>query len=306
MIRRSPCEAYLKYLIVHPDGYSDEAIRRLIIMQQLDWIGKSYLVRLRDVCIPPTPFFPDDRLHTRSSRFLRKERLETIFHPDDAMAAAVRILDSTRAKELVENMLIGYCHPGWICTALRRQFAMDVPEEAVVRFKHYYFNIDLVDSTELKALMTLRMDSESTTDVDEQKVSHALTSMMKSDSRRLTAMASTPITANIMNTLRMGLLPTSLDIARLADATRAAALSGCLDMSIRGLPTQGRDFALTAKMMTEILESIGDPANDLQEGLSRLALETEDQDIPSIKQLSAGSYTMNVQPMNVLEVEANE
>lgn len=306
MIRRSPCEAYLKYLIVHPDGYTDDAIRQLILMQQLDWLGKSYLQRLRSVCIPPTPFFPDDRMHTRSMRFLRKERIESIFHPDDEMVAAMKILDNTRAKELVENMLISHSHPAWICTGLRRQVGMDVPEDSIVRYKHYYFNVDLVDSTELKALMTMRMDSDTSQDPDEQRAAGALIAVSKSDTRKLTAMAATPITANIMNTLRMGLLPTSLDIARLAEATRAAAISSGLDMAVRGLPAQGRDFSLMAKMMTEIIESIGDPANDLQAGLSKLAIETDDQDIPNLKQLSDGSHTLGLEPIDVsAEVEAN-
>lgn len=306
MIRRSPCETYLKYLIVHPDGYSNEAIRNLVRMQQLDWIGLPYIQRLRSVCISPTPFFPEDRMHTKSVRFLRKERLETIFHPDEAMAGAVAILDNTRAKELIENMLMSNSHPGWVCTALRRQIGMDVEPDAVIRYKHYYFNVELVDSSELKALMVLRLASEQSTDVDEQAIAAAVTSISKSDARRLTAMAATPITANIMNTLRMGLLPSSSDIARLADATRAAAIAGGMDMAIRGLPAQGRDFALMAKMMTEILESVGDPSNDLQASLSKLSIDTDDQGIPNIKQLSDGSHTLDVQPLTLAEVEANE
>ena len=306
MIRRSPCEAYLKYLIVHPDAYPNDAIRKLVHMQQLDFLGIPYLERLRAVCVPPTPFFPEDRLHSRSIRFLRKERLESIFHPDDAMRAAVAILDNTRAKELVENMLISHSHPAWICTGLRR-LGMDVPPDAVTRYKHYYFNVDLVDSVEMKALMSLRSASESTTDPDEMRISSAQNSLAKGDYRRLLAQASNPISANIMNTLRMGLLPSSVDVARLAEATRTAALGGGLDMAIRGLPTQGRDYALMAKMMTEILESVGDPSNDLQEGLARLLVDTEDRDLPNIKQLSQGEYTLDIQPMDVgEEVDAGE
>jgi hypothetical protein len=307
VIRRSPAENYLKFLIVHPDNYADASIRSLVIMQQLDWLGMPYLTRLRSVCVPPTPFYPEDRQHLRSIRFLRKERLESIFHPDDEMEGAVKILESARAKELVETMLISNSHPAWVCTALRRQVAMDVVEGAIVRYKHYYFNVDLVDSSELKALMAMRLSSEESTDVDEQKTAAALVSVLRNDSRRIASMAATPLTANITNMLRMGLLPSSVDIARLAEATRTAAISGGLDMAIRGLPTQGRDFALMAKMMTEILESIGDPANDLQEGLARLSIETENQDIPNLKQLSAGSHTLNIQPIDVpAEVEASE
>lgn len=305
MIRRSPAEYYIKYLLTHPDHYSDESIRNLLLMQQLDYIGKPYLVRLRTSCISPTPFFPEDRTHPRSSRFLRKERIETIYRPDEAMLGAVAILDDMRAKELIENMLISYAHPAWICTALRRQ-GMDVIEEAVKRYKHYYFNVGLVDSTELKTLMSMRVGMDPSEDEDEKKIAITHTTSMKSDSRRLTAMLSSPISANIMNSLRIGLLPSSLDVARLAEATRVAALGGGLDMAMRGLPAQGRDYALMAKMMTEVIEAVGDPANDLQSDLSKLALDVDTVEVPHIRQLSE-SYTLSVQPIDmVTEVQVNE
>lgn len=275
-------------------------------MQQLDFIGLPYLERLRTVCVPPTPFFPDDRMHRRSMRFLRKEMLYTMFHPDDVMQEAAGILDHTKAKETVESMLISQSHPAWICTVLRRH-GLDVSEAAISRYKHYYFNVDLVDSSELKALMIARLHHTDGNDADQSRISSAMTIVEKSDARRSLAMATSPMTANIMNTLRLGLLPTSLDVSRLAEATRVAALSGALDVSLRGLPAQGRDYAFIAKMMTEILESVGDPAGDLQEGLAKLAIETEKEEVPHIKQLTEGSHTLDLQPIDVVaEVEAND
>lgn len=304
MASRSPCEIYLKFLIVHPDQYDDDAIRALVKMQQLDYPGGTYLKSLRSICTAPIPFYPEDRLHDRSQKFLLRERLEAIFHPDDAMIGANAILGNIRAKELVETMLMGSSHPQWICTGLRRQ-GLDVIPGAITRFKHYYFNIDLVDSSELKALMSVRLAGAGT-DPDELRLNAAHSAVMKSDARRNTAMASTPITTNIMTMLRMGLLPSSLDIARLAEATRAAALAGGLDMAVRGLPTQGRDYALMAKMMTEILESVGDPAGDLQDSLARLTIETDNMEVPHINQLSDGSHTLDLQPISASEVKANE
>jgi len=306
VIRRSPCESYLKYLVVHPDNYRDESIKTLVQMQQLDFIGMEYLKNLRSVCIPPTPFFPEDKLHTRSGRFLQKERLVTIFHPDDAMQAAAGILDNARAKELVETMLIGRSHHSWICTALRRQ-GVDIPLDAVARYKHYYFNVDLVDSSELKALMHARSHVVSGDDADVQRLGVAEIAVHKSDTRRNAAMWASPISAHIMNNLRLGLMPNTVEIARLAEATRAAALGGCLDMAMRGLPAQGRDYSIMAKMMTEILESVGDPGDDLREGLARLSIETDTRIVPHISQLSAGAHTLDVQSLEMnAEVDDNE
>lgn len=306
MIRRSPCEAYIKYLIVHPDRYDDAAIRAFVKMQQLDYLGTTYLSNLRSTCVPPTPFFPEDKLHDRSQKFLRRERLESIFHPDEAMLGANAILENIRAKELVETMLMGASHPQWICTGLSRQGVLVVPA-AIGRYKHYYFNVDLVDSSEIKALMAVRLLSAEGGDSDEQRLGTAHAAVVKGDTRRNAAMVANPITTNIMNMLRMGLMPSTLDVARLAEATRSAALGGALDMAIRGLPTLGKDYAFIAQMMTEILETVGDPSGDLQEGLARLAIDTDSGEIPHIKQLSAGgTFTLDMQPIDTREAEAND
>jgi hypothetical protein len=39
VIRRSPCERYIKYLLVHPDGYSTEAVRDIVRGQGLDYLS---------------------------------------------------------------------------------------------------------------------------------------------------------------------------------------------------------------------------------------------------------------------------
>ena len=120
--------------------------------------------------------------------------------------------------------------------------------------------MDLVDSSELKALMAVRLVNVDGGDADELRLGTAHSAVIKSDARRNTAMAASPITTNIMNMLRMGLMPSTMDVARLAEATRAAALGGALDMSIRGLPALGiRGVQLVARTLTaECLEGVAE------------------------------------------------
>lgn len=274
-------------------------------MQQLDYIGQPYVDRLRTTCVPPTPFYPEDPHHTKSARFLRKERLVAMFRMDEPMRAALAILGDTNAKEVVETMIINKAHPQWICTALLRQ-GIDVDVEALVRYKHYFFNTNLLDSSELKALMTARMSSDVSQDPDEARLNSLHAGVTKSDFRRSAAMSASPLASNIISTLRMGLMPTDMDVARVAGAARLAALAGNLDLSLRGLPTLAKDYALSAKLMTEILESVGDPSGDLQEGLQKLAIETDEDEVPYIHQLSEGSHTLDVAPVRADEVEASK
>lgn len=297
MIRRSPCETYLKYLLSHPDGYTDDDIRKLTKMQQLDYTGKPYLQRLRLTCAPPTPFFPEDRKHQKSQRYIRRERIETLYFPDDDTRAANVILERPRAKELVESLLLTSTHPGWISALLHKRFSMYVEPSAIARYKSYYFNIDLVDSTEMKALLKARAVSDPSQDADEQVLAVAISDANKSDPRSLSAnMASSPL-AGMLNVIRAGYLPSNVEVGKLAGAARNVALVGVLESSMRGSSAQGRDFALVAKMMTEIIEQAGDAQNTLDRELHRLMLETESGKVPHINDLSGGEHTLDLQPL---------
>jgi hypothetical protein len=297
VVRRSPCETYFKYLISHPDAYSDDDIRKLVKMQQLDYIGRPYLQRLRLTCGPPSPFFPEDKLHLRSQRYIRKERMEGLYHPDDDTYAAAEILENPRAKELVESMLLTDTQFGWVAAVLHKRLGMNIQPSALRRYKLYYFNVDLVDSTEMKALLEARAISDASQDVDEQVLGVSVIKANKSDPRSLSAgMSSSPL-AGMLNVIRAGYLPSNVEVGKLANAARNVAIIGTLESSMRGLAAQGRDYALIAKMMTEILEQAGDAQHTLDRELHRLMLETDTGTMPHVNELTDGSHTIDLQPL---------
>lgn len=120
--------------------------------KQLDNIGVNYVDALRMDCIPPVPFYPSDELHFRSQRFLVKEGIRGLFSYDDHVVCANKLVDLPRAKELIETSLLCNSLPAWISTVLKRRgFASTV--QAVDAFKHYFFNVDLVDSVEMRTLL---------------------------------------------------------------------------------------------------------------------------------------------------------
>ncbi len=96
--------------------------------------------------------------------------------------------------------------------------------------------------------------------------------------------------------MRMGFMPSSVELARIASAGRTAAVVRVCEELMGGIPERAQQFALTAKLLTEILESVGDAEEELYDELRTLALETEKGHIPHIKQLSAGHHTLDVQP----------
>ena len=118
MIRHSPCEVYIKYLLSHVGGYGDEDVIQILRLKQLDFIGPSYLQRLRSDLLVPTTFRPHDRRHRPSARFLSTHQLHYLYHPDGAMEIARKVLHNPRAKEAMETMLITADPPALIADSM--------------------------------------------------------------------------------------------------------------------------------------------------------------------------------------------
>jgi hypothetical protein len=304
VIRRSPCERYLKYLITHPDKYSNEVIRGQILLQQLDHIGDNYLEHLRTTCVAPAPFYPENEGHRPSSRFLISERLVTIYRPDDVMHNANQILATPKAKETIETLMIAKADDAWIAAVLARQGYAATPE-AVERYGLYYFDLELVDSTELKILFELRGISPPSMDPAVQSVNNLRLNANKSDPRRLSSQLASPALAGIMHTIRLGYIPSSVELGKVAASAASVALHQTLESLMRNSPERGRDFSIVAKNMMDILTQTGSVEDSLQEELQSLALETEATDVPHVGELGPGTYTLDVQPLEMGEVNVH-
>lgn len=296
MIRASPCDYYLRYLVTHPDNYVDDQIRNLVKLQHLDFMGMAHMSRIRKSCVPPTPFYPEDLSHAPSQRFLTRERIFSLYHPDKDAKIAIALLDHPRGKDLTEQMLFSGSEPLWVSSILKRvQF--DATPRSIELYRHFYFNTDLVDGTELRAIMGMRahVDVQSG-DPDELNYRDAYKAASKSDLANLTTNSPLSPYSRIMSMLRVGLMPTGVQISRIATAGRAAAVVRSLENSLLGRSEQARDFALTGKILNELLESVGDVSGDLQKSMMAMVLNTDASEVPSIEQLTQGNHTMDLLP----------
>jgi len=307
MIRHSPAEYYVKYLLVHPKRYTDSNIREILGTRQLDDLGGAYLVRLRRDLRVPAPFYPYDPKHSRSQRFLLKERLLLLYRPDDAMKNANQLLATARAKELLESMIFSGSTAPWAASALQRA-GFPATSEAVDHFRFYYCNIGLVDSTEMRALIRLRVSHPADSDDPELTAQSAALVKAQYMDARLAAveMPISPL-ANLLNMMRMGYMPSNVELSKIASATRTAASIRAYESAIRGGPRdheRSRDYALVAKSMTEMLAAVGSPEEDFQKELSSIMLRRDEAEIPYIHQLSSGRHTVEMQPVEGHDVDS--
>lgn len=304
MIRNSPAEKYIEYLVSHPEGYSDDDIVGIMQLKQLDFIGPQYFARLRKEIRIPSPFYPENKVHKPSSRFLAAHRIYYLHHPDEAMDLAFRILKEPRAKEMLETMLITRDSER-LCARRLSSLIPSVTSKAVERYKFFFFNIDAVDSYELQALIRLRTEYVPLkTDGYEDQVRTALRKAGHQDPRRAMAAHPLPQVAGMMNQMRMGLMPSRADLARMVELAQHASIARTFNtvMTQYGphAAAEARDWTLTTKMLGEVAADIGSPDAGLQRDLQALALKTDSSEVPHISQLTGGDHTVDLQPMEVV------
>jgi hypothetical protein len=185
-----------------------------------------------------------------------------------------------------------------------------MPVRAVKRYCNFYWNINIVDSSELRALLRMRVEHPRYRDdgmepLPEQRLQmFAMNKVQYQDPRRM--MVEMPVTqmAGLMNQMRMGLMPSQVELARLANATRVAATVRAFETTMAGGPQgalRARDYTMVAKMMGEMITDMGSPDIELQKELQQIALATDDATVPHIGELE-GSYTVELEPQ-VIEAE---
>ena len=307
MIRRSPCELYIKFLLVHPRGFSVEEIKNKLHEMGLDFPSEAYVGSLQARLSPPSLFHPTDKTHKASQRFIMKHRLRGFFDPDEASAIAHDLVKNPRAKELIETLTLTE-EPLALISSMVRQQGSRCTVAALQRYTTYYWDLSLVDSVETRALLQMRVDHIVNRDDGEEvkpyeRMQHAaLKRATYKDPRFLvTEMPITPM-AGLLNRMRMGYLPTQVDLTRLAHATRVVCTVRAYGEAMSGAPhsaASARDFAVVSRVMTDLINEMGSPDVELHKELQSLALQTEDARPPNIHQLSGGHHTMDLQPMTI-------
>jgi hypothetical protein len=297
MIRSSPCDHYLRYLITHPDQYEDASIRNLVKLQHLDFVGMDHLKRLRASCAVPVPFYPEDLTHHESQRFLNKERIFQLYHPDADMTSAIKLLDHPRGKETTESLLAVGAEPLWICSMLKRM-QLHLTTRTIELYRHFYFNTSLVNSVELQTILSMRADIDVPSgDSDARSYRYHYGRAMKDSVSSLLSTTTLSPFGHILNMMRLGVMPQGVEISKLATSARMSAVLLSQQNIMLGKAEKARDFALTAKIMNELMESVGDVSGDLQKSLMKLSLDTDASVVPQLSQLSAGNHTVDYLPV---------
>jgi hypothetical protein len=217
------------------------------------------------------------------------------------MEQALCMLKEPRAKEIVEAMLISHDPPGLIARRLSKLWRA-CTVEAVNRYKFFFYDTDLVDSTEIQALLMFRTDFvDSQSDEYDDQMRSALKLAAGTDPRRIAARQALPDLTGVMTGMRYGYMPNQLDLNRVLTSTQAAAINRVHILALSGFgknsAEEARDWSMVGKMMSELKSELGSPDASLQRELQTLALATDNSQVPYIAQLSGGNHTVDLQPI---------
>lgn len=297
MIRRSPAEVYTKYLLLHPRGYTDDEVGRILEYANLPHLGGWYLKKLKDDLVKPDPFYPFDARHLPSRAFLLTERLGWIFAPDEYGKQAFEILELPRVREFVETMLLAHAPPVSIAGVLARRYDFACTETSVVRYKDFFWNVDLLDATEMRAILELQQIRLATsTDPDMAMQAAALKYPLFRDARRAAAdMPFTPFAA-MSTQVKLGIFPGKLDQPKLLEQASGLLMMRVLEAAThdgKDASNKAMNWSIALGKIMEAKEKVADPTADITEQLQRVVYRTDNSPVPTFQQLK-GTHTIDV------------
>lgn len=296
---RSPCEFYIKALLVDPEGYTTEQILDRLYAEGLDPIGVSYISAVRlNMAVTPTPFCPNDKTHRLSRRFLLAEGIYDYFHQEDAFKIARNMLKAPKVKEYLETMLILGVPAERIAVGARKHGAPYCTPEAVTMYAHYYWCMDMVDSVQARALLEARVYTyERSSDVGVKRLGEAVKKASWHDPRRAAAkMPSSPFSA-VVAQIQMGYLPSAADKKKVLEVINTLLLARAYEKVLENgqdMPAQLQSLAGAIEAFDRVGEKLATPDSALREQLNSLAIATTTTSLPLIGTLTGGQHTKDL------------
>jgi len=275
---RSPSEFYLKYLITHPDGLNNEAIRERMGELHLPCGPDKYLDRLRGRLVAPRPFHPDRPRHEPSKQFLVEEEIWGLWHPTEHTRMAMSLLGKPTPQQAVHSMMAVGADDETVAMLLDKRYGIGFSTRAAGRYRKYCWNMDLVNITELRA------------------VCRSMAGGAPSRRDPLVLASELPATpaSGMLVQMRLGFVPATMDhykalkkVAELCTARMYEAMA----MGGKEAAEEFRNCAWGLKYLSEIMDAMTAPEEDLRKMMRGVRLVTRTIQTPTVNQLTRGDFS---------------
>jgi hypothetical protein len=298
MILRSPGELFLLHLLVHPDNHSIDEVIEIAIEKKMVFVGRSYLEKLRDQNVPPAPFFPSDRSHRPSMKFLYEKHIYDLVHPDEVTRQCIEILELPILRSYVEALAIAGVSVEIIRDGIKTRFRKSFYAQAITKYFNFFFDLEFMDQETMMTILDLEVEQllESKNE-DIRKHYKLVKRNARHDVRRLAAqLPGGQITAHALME-RFGDWP-KLNTRTTVESIESMALLKAATGIATGNNNDVRraeSLMKIASLAHELRQTLVDPGQELMSNFRAFAIATDKPEMRTIDELG-GSHTENVTP----------
>jgi len=144
-VNQHPARFFIKYLLVTQERIGLSNINSTLRLYGLCATTGELLQEVRDeVDAVPDDFRPWSRAHLSSTRWLKKQRIFELIHPDDSVKGMkTKILEDPMLRGDVDTLLLGNVSCREAAYRLQK-LRHRVDETEVAAYKHYFWNTDVM------------------------------------------------------------------------------------------------------------------------------------------------------------------
>jgi len=282
---RSPAEYYIRYRLVKEPKRPTEEIEADLKQELVFSPHKDYVAKLRNEMQIQQSFHPENLLDFVSQAFLRKYQIWTMWHSHRGTKEAVNIFRDKRARSLLQTLVASPNSDQTIFEVFIRRAALPLSDYGLAEFKHFFWNVSLLNVQELQAYVSTYLKDPLLYDVIDARTTpeHMLHS--------LSQIGVAPQVVDEVAMLESYRVLTYLDsIAATKTMKPGLARSTALSLGLKGVIDAGR-------AIREIKIERGEDVDNID----KYDPKTLDIPIPDLKQLGEGTVPMPVALLNLEE-----
>lgn len=293
-MRRSPCETYIKYLILAEHNYSNREIEAILESLDLDFISEAYVTRLRGLFTDrPEHFRPRDRTHADSFKYLAKHNLLSLFHPDADTVASFELLDHGRAKAMLEALMINRMPPYLIVSRLEKSYGITVSSSAISRYRFLFWQTETIDVIGMKTILRARYKNLPKSD-------------LYMDPRWIALLSGQSPISSMITQIAAGVIPASVDVKELMRRNHTMALLRLgqeLEQGGLGYDQRAANAIQVFRGLDDLKERYDRPEENLLKSMDKIQVQQDYRALPMVRDLSGGEHTteLNKDPLPVVE-----
>ncbi len=155
-----PCQNFIKYLLTL-DMFSFKEIENNIVSMGFPGLPIDYIEKLdKSLPVKPTDFDIGNKYHKPTSDYLKSQGIYNLVFKDRYTNEALNYLTHTEIKPFVEKCLLGRVATKEIAKRANSKFGSLLTEQGIERYKHYFWNIDIVKIEDWAKLLSNTSDKQ--------------------------------------------------------------------------------------------------------------------------------------------------